>query len=935
MKHICLLCLLFLCHGTLFAQREISLQNKSYRVLVRQAVGADPVCTVERVDQTSGQRTLIPELCLVYSDKDPQYTTGTYTKEVNTPVVGWKTTGGINTDLWKSGTITFLRAKRMMQQSSQTVTFGFEAHRLGDLILTINLPPGNEPPLIRWSVVPRVAGWFSIGLTGIQAVAPDNLDFLYQPMVWSWKRFPAAPVLTSESFSVTAASFTNYKGATEGLSPDPSEIPYRFATFANSRFGLALRDAGGLARPMLFAPILGGAESSMKTGKTYSFGCRYFLEGGDWNSGVKYLLNTIFRYRNERQNASVTLNQTLENMIEFALNDRLSGWIQDLKGFDYTGEVPGTVKGVSPLHSLSLALTTGNMDIYRRRALPMMEYAMSREKFLFSVEEKTKTSSPSHFLYGPGVEIAELTSLNELLGGKSLAFQEETNRIFGKPRKLNLETETGGTSWQDYLAKYRQSKEAAHLNTAKTLADAYIQKELGSFPKDFQNSPGLRDKESAFVTDFGPRWFDLLELYEETKDKKYLNAATTAARQMLLWLRSNPMAPDSLLTVNRGGRVAAINSDATREVAEQQVQAWRTSLIGLPPEQPFTYHTGGPIMLTQFAAWMLRLGYLTNEPLFRDAAYNAMLGRYANFPGYYFTSLNTTVYQQPDYPLVDIEEFIYNVLFYNHVWPHIALIQDFLVSDVLVKSKGQVTFPSAYSPAYAYMNTRVYGHKPGTVFGNQNVRLWLPQRAISSAEVALNHVFGYSDKDTYLILTNTHNREVNTELYLNPDAVRWNMNQTYPVTVYAVDGTTTTGTFRNGKITVKVPPAGLIAIRFEGMKNRALTQQAVPDLSTDARTYFRRDTKQPAIGNATGMLFNLVPQFTDAYVYVDATEKTTRKVKFTYKLGDKDWVSVEDSKYPFEFELKFVIPKRPLQIKITAEDLSGKQVESEVFNLKN
>ena len=109
-----------------------------------------------------------------------------------------------------------------------------------------------------------------------------------------------------------------------------------------------------------------------------------------------------------------------------------------------------------------------------------------------------------------------------------------------------------------------------------------------------------------------------------------------------------------------------------------------------------------------------------------------MIGRYANFPGYYFTSLDTTVYQQWDYPLRQYRDVKYNAIFYNHIWPHLALLQDFLVAEAYAKSGGRIHFPAAYALGYAFLTSNVYGHLPGQVFDTSGVRLWLPRQALKS-----------------------------------------------------------------------------------------------------------------------------------------------------------------------------------------------------------
>jgi hypothetical protein len=439
-----------------------------------------------------------------------------------------------------------------------------------------------------------------------------------------------------------------------------------------------------------------------------------------------------------------------------------------------------------------------------------------------------------------------------------------------------------------------------------------------------------------------------LELYEETGKKSYLDAAYLGAKQFLLWTRSNPLAPDNAILVNKNGNVAGVfpgrrhqaNSyewkeyDTSTDIQEQVVPAWRTSLLGLPPEQPYTY-LYGPIMLHHQAAPMLRLAHLKKDELLGDAAYNGILGRYANFPGYYFTSLLTNVYQQSDYPLHNYLDIKYNAIFYNHIWPHIALLQDFLVSDAYYRSAGKIEFPSAYAPGYAFLISKVYGHKPGEIFGNKNVNLWLPKNAIQSSEFALNHVFGRDEQNTYLVLMNTSDRKVVSELFLNPDAIKWNYGATYPTVIYQSDGKQSEGEFLNGKISIEVPAKGLIAIKIEGLKNEVPLQEKVlkAALSTQNEGYFRKDYPQPALGTVTGMLLNLVSGFSDAYLYSSATEKETKRVTLHYQLGDGVWQNKTDDTYPFEFSIRIDEPQQSLKIKWEALDQDGNSVLTEKFTL--
>jgi hypothetical protein len=925
------------------------LQNNAYKIVVPALPDEGSVVSVQRVDQPAGAN-LVPEMTVFYNTYNPGYKRG-HIKNGNSPVAAWqKTEGETEIDLWNVGEWAVVKANKVISRSSQEVTFGFDHHDLFSVVLTIRLEEGISPPLLTWELIPGKPGWYSAGFTGIQTRNPDDLDFLYQPLVWSWKRFPDIAVLTPESFSTTAASFINTEGITEGIAVNPPEIPFRFATFENSRFGILLRTRDDRAKPMIMAPIPGGAESEMIAGNSYRFSCRYFLQSGDWTAGMKYLFSDVIEFKTERQNATVSLNQTLENMISLAMDDHYSGWVDELKGSDYKFDVPGTVKNVSALHPLSIALTTGNMEIYRRRALPMIEYMLSREKYLYAVNDQIKQQNPSHFLKGPCAEIGELTGLYQMTGGMNGVFQKETDRIFGQPRKLNLITETGGGSWQDYLARYRISGDKTYLDEAFKLANIYLDATLEKYPEDFTTSSGLKDSQATFVTDYTLAWYDLIELYEETGEKRFLDAAITGADQMLLWMRSNPMAPDSVISANPGGRVNGVfpgrrftaesyewkEYDTSTEIQEQAVPAWRTSLVGLLPEVPYTYMYG-PIMLAHHAPWMLRIAQLSGDQLYKDAAYNAVIGRYANFPGYYFTSLHTTVYQQPDYPLYSYFDIRYNAIFYNHIWPHIALIQDFLVSDAYMKSGGKVSFPSVYAPGYAFLTSKVYGHKPGEIFGNKNINLWLPANAIKSSTIALNHLFGRSENDTWLVLMNSTDKHAATEIYLNPGIIRWNYDQEYTIITYSENGDSEKGTFKNGFLQAEIPAEGLTAIKIAGLKNDLPLPGKSRELQKSGarKDYFRQHHSSSALGTVTGMLISLVPDFSDAYIFSDATEKDARKVILKYTTGDQKWQEITDEAYPYEFSIHLPDTGSKLKLKWIAEDMNGTIRESEEFELRN
>ncbi len=897
--------------------------------------------------------TLIPELSVFTSTKALELKRE-HTKEGRSPVISWNG----QTDLWSSGEITRVRGVDLQESEHSAIQYRLEETELFSSELRISLPEGNSPPVITWTIHPKQDACFSAGFSGIASQAASELDFLYQPLVWTWKRFPDAAYLTPEAYATTGASFFSLEQRTEGLHVHPDEVPFRYASTEDSRFGLCIRDADGQAKPMIFAPILGGTESKRSAGDSFSFSCTYFLEPGSWQEGIAALYENVIRYRDERQNHSVTLNQTLDNMIRFAMDDEYSGWIKEWKGADYVQDAPGTVKNVSALHPISVALTRGSSEIYRRRGLPMTEYMMSREKYLFGIDPACTSQSPSPHLKGPCAEIGELAGLDQISNFQNEAFAAEIDRLFGQPRMLNLTTATVSDSWQDYLARYRITQDPALLEEAKRLADAYLDEHVRVLPVDFASTPGLKDRMANFVTDFGILWYDLFELYEATGEARYLEMAEQGAMQMLLWIRSFPFSdpgathcynPEGVSVMNemdarnrieRGGITQQDEIEHFERqipVARQEVPQWQASFVGLLPESSYTYFLGS-INLTQHAAWMLRLAQHSGNRLLADTAYNAIIGRYANYPGYYVRSSDSNIYQHADYPMKRFKDGRYNNLFYNHVWPQIALLQDFLVSDAFYRSGGKIDFPSVYAPGYAFLQSKVYGHKPGRIYGNEGVSLWLPEDAVVTTELALNHLLGRDDQNSYLVLMNTSDEEVTTSILLNRDLIPWSTGTSYSALMYDAAGGTRSGEVREGRVQVQVPAKGIQTVKIEQLSPVVTFESGDVRSPSSAESalngFLRREHPGTALGTLTAMRIRLAGQ-DSVYMFSDAGMDEAQRVSCRFKVGEYDWELLEKTRYPFEFSIPVFDAEASVTLQWTVIRPDGGRESSDLFVLRS
>jgi hypothetical protein len=822
---------------------------------------------------------------------------------------------------------------------------------------------GGAEPRVSFTFVPKRAGWYSIGYTGAPAIAPAAAESIWQPLVWQERRFPNDSYLSMEHMCPVPAVMVGQGGTIASVIADPSEIPFRLPTFQNARFGVLVRNATGQAQPQIFAPVLGREASAMKPGAPFSFTFRLLVRKGDWLDAYRYVARAIFGFHDYRQNATASLNTTIENMIDFAMNDRYSAWNEELRGFDYTTDVKGTVKVVSALHPLSLALVTDDPEIYARRARPLIEYLMSREKYLFAQDEKHEEhQNPSHLLKGPAAEVSELAALYLMSQERTPVLSHYAEALYGKPRALNLLMVSEGDSWQNALALYRLTRKEEYLRKAIAGAAAYVQQRITTPQTDFSDAHIMGGAGGQFWTDFSPKWIDLLELYETTRDRRFLDASVAGAKIYTTYVWLQPAVPAQDVLINPDG-VAGIGDRHNKPDPQPmpapayRVPAWRVSQVGLTPEASNTYNGNPAVFLTHFAAYMLRLAHYTGDEFFKDVARSAVVGRYTNYPGYDINVAYTTIYQRPDYPLRSWNELTYNQFYYNHVWPHIALLADYLVTDALYKSNGRIDFPSRYAQGYAYLQSKVYGDRPGTFYDDKDVRLWMPAKLLDTGNLQINYVAGRGKdaqgNDTlYVALLNQSDAPQRATVRLNSDIVPVEWSRAYPVRVWqdAQDGQDrqdrqsgkdvrlrADAVMKGGEIAVGVAPNGITAIAIQGLRPVTRLQDHVFDASAaplSPRSYAQRATP---FGNVTAMLLSMGSSLTNAYIWLEATEQVLSEVTFHYRtpgMPAGEWKTINDTRYPYELSFPLGEKEAGVELWIEGKTPAGQPVKTDTIRLE-
>ncbi len=788
----------------------------------------------------------------------------------------------------------------------------------------------NEMPTIDIEFVPNKDGFFSIGYVGTESFSLQAVEEIWQPLIWQEKRFPSQSFLSLAFLAPVPATLVQHGGITFGVLAHPKEFPYSpLPKMDNSRFGVAVRNKEGMAQPTLFAPVLGGTESKMIKGQSFGFTMIAYAIKSNLVNAYADIAQHIYGFADYRRNDIAPLNTTFENIVDYSLTD-YAWFLDSLKGCAYSTDVPGAVKNVSSLHPLELAMVTDNKEMYSERAYPIIEYMLSREKFLFSLDSKQKIQSPSRNLWGPIAPISELTSLYTITGGSNPFLIKLAKDEYESARIRNLDVKQKGRNWENALAIYKATKDKSWLLEAQTMADDYLKTRVYQRQQDFNDplSPG-----PFFWTGFTNNWIGLIELYEATGDKKYLKAAHDGARHYAMFCWMGPVIPNDSILVNKGGKAPhywylAGKGHKQMDAEEAYAPAWRLSEIGLTAESSGTSSGHRAIFMANYAPWMLRLGYYTGDQFLQDIAKAAVIGRYRNFPGYHINTERTTVYEKEDYPLKSHNDLSYNSFHYNHIMPMASMLLDYLVTDAFVRSKGAIDFPSEFIEGYAYLQSKFYGHKPGKFYGKK-ASLWMPENLVKSSSVELNYVSARGDGSLLVAFMNQSNEAINANVSFNADILKLNPQKSYKVVVWVDNKKQSILIMKGGKIEIDVPKKGLTVLEINDVEIETNFQNQI----LSGKPSWKNGYKEDDVGNARFMILNVGSLDTKAYVYLRDDDTKFKKVELMEKLENGTIISHVDASFPYEFTLNVPASVDGIKLKIVGTTREGNIVSGDWISL--
>jgi len=671
-------------------------------------------------------------------------------------------------------------------------------------------------------------GYYSVGFSPFSSWQKSRVVAVQLPPLFQMRRLPAHPLMVSSNTTPHALALAEIR-RDEGARPftfvvaaDPADLPFDWSRRGNARYGFSLLNARERVQPTAFRPVLDLGGSKLESGQSLEARFVALSLPGDWKAGLEKASDQIFGVTDYREPVRASLTDAALNMIDLLKDADASGWDARLKG-NYNIESKSTATQASPLTYLSVAMLGRDPGFYAARALPSLEYTLSR----YSAHYAAKPLDSSRYV---GKLDSQLIFPGRSSGVKYWqGVYDLTLRL--NPWIVDLVNQNRDRlthrevipQWSEMLGEYQIHPTPEKLAEIRGACDAWMAAEVygpQTLPKGLQ---------PFYNFSFYPYWWDLVDLYELTGDKKYLGAAEEGAFHTIAGLWSNPPIPAGNITVNEGGQfrgdemVLWKNDRKYRlgfprksgDTPERQVPAWEVAQMGLGLEQPTTFFGGGAtvqpadwklrnILNSAWAPGLLRLYEFTGREIYRTYARNSIIARFANYPGYYLKGF-TDAELSPDYPYKGPDV---SSIYYHHIPVHLAFTLDYIFTEAEQMSRGEIKFPWVKQQGYVWFTSREYGCGPGKVYGDDGLWPWLDRGAFSVDSPQINYFGASGDGKFDVVASNSSHHDADAKLALDLEKTGLIAGQPYQ---FLVDGKVVA----EGKVAGEIPfhlPRGAVGV---------------------------------------------------------------------------------------------------------------------------
>ncbi|MNK00527.1 hypothetical protein D3C87_183120 [compost metagenome] len=833
-----------------------------------------------------------------------------------------------------SGDLLLCKPIAVTQLSKQEIEITYLTEDGNEVKGSWKLNPESANYELSLSYSAKEDGFYSFVVGAFQSIAKNAVGSVQLPPMFNYKRIPEEPLLvpsamTPQPIAIVEATNTG-KPISLFITGAPAEFPLDWAKDVTSYMGFSLKNELNEVQPVAFSPILGLADSKLNAGATLKRKFNIGAVVGNWNDALAYISSNIYQVKDYRLQDATSLTNAAFNIIDLIKNDDASGWDAKLKGFydiEADPKVAPTVAQSSPLAVISAAVLAKDEDFYLTRALPTIEYTLSRSAFRWAkaVGAPYNTTAQSLEL-NPYKNVqfntAYFESLHQLLGQKNpwLLQVAMPNK---QPRK------TSGYSvnipaWTQELAAYRLTKDKKWLNDAVSHAKEFVANDV------YGTKTNLLTAQPFYNTSFYPYWWDLMDLYELTKDVSFMKAAEYSSFFTIAGIRSYPLVEDKLQRIHQGDQFEGNtnlwwkNGDKFRlgfprsagDVKEKEVPQSLISPVGVGLEQPVTFFLPNKnvrhIFMSTWAPHLLRMAEHSKRDIFEIYARNSIIGRFSGYPGYYATGFTDLTYQA-NYPYKGPD---INSIYYHHISPHLAFTLDFLVTEAVQRSQGRISFPWGKQEGFVWFNNRIYGGGKGTIFDDANANLWLKKGLVTIDNPEINYLTAVSKDRFWLILLNESSKQQQFDVALNTNEIGIN---NAGVKLYRGQSTEPANDLTSDhKIKANIAAKGLVAYSFP-LKENAVKKELLP---------IKEGIKEVNLGAPWGTLyaFRIRSPFgwDSIYTYLSTSPLIGAEAELIFNDNIAD--AKKCTSYPYEWSFSKIDPNQPISISLNLKNKGSDEV---------
>ena len=854
---------------------------------------------------------------------------------------GWNTGDSITTNPYLSGSV--CEAVPVKARNIDKNTIEVEYVTAGDHSVKgyWSLSPNGKSASLRLDFTPSRNGCYSLGVMGLHAALPSSVTNVLLPPMYQYRRLQAAPQMLLSVMMPTPVAMVEAESAgkrmTAFVCADENLSPLDWGGVDHSPMGFSMKNHDNMVEPVAFSPVLGMADSKMRQGHTVIRRFEVGIAPLPWNETLEHVATNIYKVNDYRRQDDKSLTETMFSIIDLMRDNEHGGWDKDMRGhYDIEGKPTKapTVVHSAPLAIIAAAVNAADEDFYVTRALPTIEYTLSRKGYRWSTmttdegynkDPETLRLSP----FGSQFTTTYYEGLNRLLGGRNLWLRDIAlpDGELRAPKGYSAPI----LSWVQALYAYRLTGDQKWLRRAKSVAVRDAEKHIYT-----NSSKPMRYQAFYNSTIYAP-WWDFIDLYETTGDSQFLDAARHGAAHTLAGIRVWPAVKDSIQTIHPGGvydgnttmwwkgseqfRLGFPRQEG--DAPEHQVEQWRVSPVGLGFEQPSTYFLRNkgklvrPVFMSSWAPSLLRLNQHTGLDIFDTYARNAVIGRFTNYPGYYATGY-TDLTMTEDFPYKGPDV---SSIYYHHIPPHLAFTADYLVSEAIQRGGGKVKFPYGKQEGFVWFSNRVFGGEPGVIYDDTNARLWLRKGLLTSSAPQVNYLTAVSDRYVWILLCNESHDETTTDITLGDTLA--GIADSSSASMVNAKGSRRKLAADGNSLTVAVKPKGFTAISIPLRPGAmASSKELETILSTEKIPALKEGHKVTDSKTEAGEIhtFRIRSPFGWDSVYGFCETPPREGISVEVECGGE---KIDIDKYPYEWSFMKFQPSDKVKITVKVSDTNG------------